>query len=146
MKLSYELFDQTDQSGFRVLAAQGCNSEAADLISEYIKATGSTRSSLRWHIAQLRATAGDYPTAIEFAKLSLSPAEDFSLNALRWNDYVLATIGYLERDKNGLLAHRANVEAARTLHFGNELNLKLLNALVEHYDRDYKYATSHISD
>jgi len=146
LKLSYQEFDQTMKAGFRALAEQGCTSEAADLIEAYVQATGATQKSLTWHIAQLRATAGDYPRAILRAQQSLAVLEDFDRQPLRWNDYVLATIAFLQRDKPGLLKHRAQVEAAKELHFGNALNLKLLDALVRHFDRDYQYATTHIDD
>lgn len=144
LALSYEEFDQTDDKGFRVLAAKECEKEAADLIEEYLRATNSTKSSLRWHIAQLRATAGDTPEAIRYAKSVLAETEDFSKSPLRWNDYVLATIAFLEQDKPALMLHRDKVAEAREAHFGNELNLKLLDSLVKYFDRDYKYATSHI--
>lgn len=35
-------------------------------------------------------------------------------------------------------------EDCRTLYQEHELNLKLLDSLVKYFDRDYKYATSHI--
>lgn len=65
-------------------------------------------------------------------------------STLRWNDYVLATIAFLEHDKPALVLHREKVAEAREAHFGNDLNLKLRDSLVKYFDRDYKYATSHI--
>lgn len=143
MSLSYEEFDQTPDQGFRVLAANACYAEAATLIQEYIAANSATENSLRWHVAQLSASAGDYPTAITFSKQVLSESEDFSVKPLRWNDYVLATIAFLEKDMDALELHRDRV-AEGTDFAGNAMNLKLLDALVKYFDESYAYATSHI--
>jgi hypothetical protein len=145
LSLSYEQFDQDMDGGWRALDSLGCEKEALELVKEYVRVTGSTRSSLRWHIAQMSGTVGDTETAIKYAKLSLSPSEDFSRDALRWNDYVLGTIAFLERDLDALKAHRAKVADARDAHFGNTLNLKYLDAMIAHFDRDYRYVSQHIS-
>lgn len=144
LKLGYEQFDQTEGQGFRALAALGCDREAADLIEAYMAANGAAERSLRWHVAQLRATHGDSAAAVRHARAVLSEREDFAQSALRWNDYVLATIAFLERDRAALRRHRDRVAEGREAHFGNALNLKLLDALLRHFERDYRYATSHI--
>jgi len=144
LDLSYERFDQTPGSGFRVLAKLGCHKEAADLIERYITANQAKQNSLRWHVAQLLATAGDYPGAIASAKMSLKPTEDFSKNPLRWNAYVLATIAFLELDQAALLEHRNEVAKGADDYFGNRLNLRLLDALQKHIGQSYQYATEHI--
>ncbi len=144
LNLDYQTFDQTQGSGFRVLAQAGCHKEAADLIEAYIAANHATENSLRWHVAQLRATDGDSEAAISAARSVLKDTEDFSEQPLRWNDYVLATIAFLERDKEALIQHRNAVALGVDEYFGNELNLKLLDALIRHFDKDYAYATSHI--
>lgn len=147
LALSYELFDQTENSGMRVLAQAGCDAQAADLIEAYISRHGSSEASLTWHVAQLRASAGDYASAIRHARKVLRENEDYAVNPLRWNDYVLATIAFLERNRTALIRHRDRVaESTRVpeAYFGNQLNLKLLDALIRHFDRDYAYATTHI--
>jgi hypothetical protein len=141
--LAYEEFDQTPGRGFRALAMAGCSTEAADLIEAYIETNQAGQRSLRWHVAQLRATAGDYPRAVESARQVLSESEDFSARPLRWNDYVLATIAFLERDREALVRHRDRVAEGGD-YPGNAMNLRLLNALVRHFDESYAYATSHI--
>jgi len=98
---------------------------------------------LRWHVAQLRASAGEYELAIASARLVLRESEDFSTRPLRWNDYVLATIAFLEKDREKLVEHRDRV-AKGDDYRGNAINLKLLNALLKHFDQNYLYATSHI--
>lgn len=141
LDLSYKEFDQTMGQGFRVLAEVRCSKEAADLIEAYIEKNGATQGSLRWHVAQLRASAGDYEAAVESARQSLSEDEAAKTQPLRWNDYVLATIAFLEGDLGKLKFHRDNVAAGKEDHFGNEMNLKLLDGLIRHFGKPYDEAT-----
>jgi hypothetical protein len=64
--------------------------------------------------------------------------------ALRWNDYVRATIAFLAKDRPALQRHRDAVAAGKEEHFGNALNLKLLDSLLLHFERDYAYASSQL--
>lgn len=146
LNLSYEAFDQTLGEGFRQLLVDGnkCHKEAAQLIIKYIETNQTNERSLRWHVAQLWANAGDYEQAIKWGKTVLMDQEDFSQRALRWNDYVLGTLAFLERDKEKLIHHRAVVTAAKDAHFGNELNRKYLDSLVENFDQSYHYASEQI--
>jgi len=142
MALDYEAFDQTAGQGFRALAEMSCEKQAADLIEVYIRNTRAQQPSLRWHIAQLRASHGDYENAIDYANQALLKREDFDVKPLRWNDYVLATIGFLEQNKEKLIHHRNRVAAASLEHQDNAQNLKLLDMLVKYFAYNYKYATS----
>lgn len=144
LELSYKEFDQTMNSGMRVLANAGCHQEAADLIEAYIEKNNATKNSLRWHIAQQRAMAGDYPRSILSAKQVILETEDYSVQPLRWNDYVLATIAFMEGDKNTLITHRNEVEKGKDDYFGNELNLKLLDGLIKNFGKSYEFATSNL--
>lgn len=141
LTLSYEEFDQTMGSGMRVLSAKGCHSESAELIEAYIAHNHATESSLRWHIAQHRAMAGEYDEAIQSAKAVLRSGEDLDNDPFRWNDYVLATIAFLEHDREALIRHRDNVAMGKDQHHGNAINLRLLDALVEHFGATYAEAT-----
>jgi len=142
LELTYEEFDQTMGSGMRVLANAGCHKETADLIEAYMQKNKVTKNSMRRHIAQLRAMDNDYPKAIINAKKTLLASEDFSKRSLRWNDYVLATIAFLEGNKEILIAHRNEVAKGKDDHLGNKLNLKLLDGLVRNFGKSYSYATS----
>ena len=144
LQLSYEAFDQTEDSGFRVLAKSGCPKEAADLIERYVEHTHAQERSLLWHIAQLRAEDGDSAEAIRYARKVVGETEDHARHPLRWNDYVLATIAFLDHDKPRLILHRNRIAAASDAHPGNKLNLKLIDSLIRNFDKDYKYAVSHI--
>ena len=140
MDLSYEAFDQTMNQGFRVLAKEGCRKKAADLIEAYIRVNSAEQRSLRWHIAQLRAMHGADAEAARYARMSLAEDEDFSKNALRWNDYVLATVAFLEEDLESLIEHRARVAEGVGEHQGNAMNLRLLDALVDNFGGEYAAA------
>ncbi|MCV2351693.1 hypothetical protein [Paucibacter sp. Y2R2-4] len=145
LSLDYRAFDQTEGQGFRALVREpGCEKQAADLIEAYIAANGAKQSSLRWHIAQLRATQGDTVAAVRYSKTVLSDKDDRKPGSLRWNDYVRATIAFLEKDRVALQSHRDAVAAGKDEHFGNALNLKLLDSLLRHFDRDYAFASLQI--
>ncbi len=126
------------------MANEKCDKQVADLIEKYIEVNNAKQSSLRWHVAQLRAHDNDYIAAIKWSKSVLRENEDYHENALRWNDYVLATIAFLEKDKEPLIVHRNNVEKAKEEHFGNSLNLKYLDSLIKYFDESYKYASNNI--
>jgi hypothetical protein len=143
LTLPYSEFDQTHGKGWRILTDQNCNLEAAELIERYIEKNAASESSLVWHIAQTRALAGKYRSAIKYAKRSLLTPEKDAKSKLRWNDYVLGTIAFLEKNKAALLKHRDVLEAEKESHFGNKMNLKLLNSFIHYYDKSYKYALEH---
>lgn len=144
LQLAYDAFDQTEGSGFRVLAAQGCSKQAGDLIEAYLAHTNSKESSLRWHLAQMRASSGDATAAVRHARSTLiSPSED-AASPFRWNDYVLATIAFLERDRAALQRHRDAVAAGADAFAGNAMNAKLLDALLRHFELGYDEATRRI--
>lgn len=140
LDLSYEEFDQTMDRGFRALANMGCQAEAADLIERYIEANDAPQRSLTWHVAQLRAFTGDYERAIPFARASLNENEVIGPESLHWNEYVLATIAFLERDRNALVRHRDHVAGGIDGHPGNRMNLRLLDSLVRHFEESYQHA------
>lgn len=141
LELSYEEFDQTEGKGMRVLAYAGCAKEAADLVVAYIKKNDAKQSSLFWHVAQQRASDGDNAEAVIYARLSLAKEEDWSKRPLRWNDYVLATIAFLEKDKAKFLLHRERVAQGKDLYFGNAMNLKLLDGMLVNFEKSYRQAT-----
>jgi len=146
LELTYEQFDQTMDAGFRPLAGAGCYRQAADLIEAYIAEHDAPQRSLRWHVAQLRAMDGDSGAAVASARKVLSETEDFSEKPLRWNDYVRATIAFLEQDREALQFHRDQVALGVAEHPGNALNLRLLDSLLSHFDQSYAYATQHIGE
>jgi hypothetical protein len=115
----------------RPLTHMGCSKEAADLILVYMRANKDFTSALTWHVAQQRALQGKNVMAAQYARMTLKEMEDFATQPLRWNDYVLATIAFLEHDLAKLKRHRNKVAEAKESFWGNEMNLKVLDKLVE---------------
>ncbi|MEJ7805057.1 MAG: hypothetical protein WKG03_03930 [Telluria sp.] len=140
--LSYKAFDQTVGKGMRVLAHMGCSKEAADLILVYMQMNKDFTPSMTWHVAQQRAMQGEHVIAAQYGRMSLKETENFAVQPLRWNDYVLATIAFLERDLAKLKTHRNKVAEAKATFWGNEMNLKILDKLVNNFGKGYKEATA----
>lgn len=141
LKLPYEKFDQELGGGFRQLDAQRCFKEAGDLLEAWMRANGKDDESVRWHVAQQRAQQGDYAEAIRYAKGTLDDREDLAKHPLRWNDYVLATIAFLQHDRAALVAHRDRI-AEGASYQGNAINLRLVDALVANFDGSYADAAA----
>lgn len=139
MDLSVDAFDQTEGQGFRALARSGCYREAGDLIEAWMKRREVVPSHVHWHLAQMRAHHDDRPAAITAARRSLRPVEAPD-EPFKWNDYALATIAFLERDRAAFDRHRNALAAAASLHAGNALNLKLIDLLGRHFELDYLQA------
>lgn len=136
--LDYQAFDQTPDSGFRTLAAD-CPRQAADLVEAWVGVNGEPSHSLRWHIAQLRAEAGQTEAAIVAARASLRANEDPDPD-FRWNDYVSAIIAFLENDRADFDSHRERVAAATHRHPGNRMNLAFLDRLGRGFGKPYREA------
>lgn len=136
MALPYEAFDQSEGKGFRALAEAGCPAQAERLILLYLGANGGNRNdgTLWWHAAQMAASAGNYEQASQHAKKSLGESDK---GPLMWNDYVLASIAFFDRDKTRLQHHRDLIAAHGRDVWGNRLNLNLLDAMLEYFDLDY---------
>ena len=98
LELSVDAFDQTEGQGFRALAVAGCSREAGDLIEAWIAQHSPPPAHVYWHLAQQRAEHDDRLAAIAAARRSLKPDEAADA-AFKWNDYVHATIAFLERDR-----------------------------------------------
>ncbi|MEK8032885.1 hypothetical protein AACH06_18855 [Ideonella sp. DXS29W] len=137
MSLSYEQFDQTEDRGFRALAKAGCYAEAEQLIVQYMQANPRGQQSLRWHAAQMAASAGHYAQAAAHAHRMLAEAKAADDSPLMWNDYVLASIAFFERDKAGLQRHRDVIARKGQGFWGNRMNLNLLDTMLEHFDLGY---------
>lgn len=141
LSLSYEAFDQTMGEGWRRLADQGCHLESARLIERYsIENDAEGHSALNWHRFQMLAYAAEHEAAIELVDRILISDEQQAETDLRWNDYVLGNVAFLERDMEALRHHRDQVAAGVGDHPGNELNLNVLDRLIEDFDQSYRRA------
>lgn len=144
LKLPYEQFDQTLGGGFRVLVEHHCYKESGDLLEAWMHANHKDDESVRWHLAQQRALQGDYPEAIRWARGTLDVHEDVAKIRLHWNDYVLATIAFLQHDKPALLAARDRVAAGAEVSQGDAINLKFVDSMVANFDASYAVASERI--
>lgn len=137
MTLPYARFDQTEGSGFRVLATAGCYLEAEQLIVLYVKVHDEDNDALWWHAAQMAASAGDYSLATRHAKRSIATPRPADADPLLWNEYVLASMAFFERDKPGLQRYRDFIASNDHDFWGNRLNVNLLDTMLENFDLGY---------
>lgn len=146
LKLPFREFDQSETSGWRPLAKAECNAEAAILIERYIGANEKVQPVLSWHLAQTLAFAGDYKRAIPAAKQTLWAEPRPEMADFMWNDYVLATIAFLEADSGKFATHRDNLaDAANRGAEGptrqiNRMNLAVVDRLRACFGKPYKVA------
>ena len=140
LSLSYKKFDQTMNSGWRTIAEQNCYKEAAQLITKYIEKHDSTENSLKWHLFQMEAYSGNYDRALKLENAILINAEQASANKLLWNEYVIANIAFLENDLEKLKQQRSLIAAKKEEHFGNGLNLKIVDNLINGFGKPYRVA------
>jgi hypothetical protein len=138
--LSYQEFDQTPHSGWRVLAQDEKRYvEAATLIEAYLDQHSELdrfqRVNLHWHAAQVLAIAGATTPALkhmESARLNPEPTK----SPVRWNDYVEATTAFLRGDRAGLVAARDRIAE----HSPGDANLPVVDSLLEHFGMPYATA------
>lgn len=141
LSLSYEAFDQTMGEGWRQLSNKGCHLESARLIERYsVENDVEGHSALNWHRFQMLAYAAEHEAALELVDRILLSEEQQAEHALRWNDYVLGNVAFLEQDMEALRYHREQVAAGVDDHPGNELNLNVLDRLIEGFDQSYHRA------
>ena len=165
LELDVQAFDQdlsNGGGGWRKVANRaGCESDAADLIRAYRNRHGIEGGTLAWHEGQMRASAGDYAQAARlFDAARHGPDQD----PFGWNHYVDASIAFLERDIDGLLAARKELAATAEpadpdfppvidgyitfpsqsgqpeMKFRWPPNLEVVDALVHCFDQSYRFA------
>lgn len=98
--------------------------------------------SLLWQAAQLRAMAGDLDGARRCAQLALGEDDDDDAHPLRWNDYVHATLAFLDGDRERFDGHHAALRDTADAHEGNAVNLRLLDRLAQRFGDGYAAAVA----
>jgi hypothetical protein len=139
-------FDQDMNGGWRALDQKGCTLQAAILLDVYnlddvrSEKKGDNRGALFFHAGQLYAMAGVPQVAIRRFYSSLDPGEDAEkAQVLSWNAYVLATIGFLERNKEAVRFQREQIAIGPKTD-GNKINLRVVDGLLKCWDQSYKGA------
>lgn len=140
LALPLEAFDQDKQNGWRHVATRRCFAAAAALVDQYAHAHRATLSTgqfamLRWHAGQLYAYAGNTNTARARMLESIDPAEP-TPPIFPWNDYVRATVAFLDGDRDLLLQHRQRIAATRS-----RGNLNVVDQLIERFGQPYLEAS-----
>lgn len=167
LRLDPNTFDQDDNAGFRQLGNHPeCRTVAADIIALYIDRHKDELArrwqvpSFKWHEATMRALAGETKRAIPLMRQSIKPERGpdefvgWSEYARPWNEYVKATIAFLNHDRRGLKRARerlakspipagfANIDTSQT---GGVLppwpqNLDVVDGLIACFGRPYEEA------
>jgi hypothetical protein len=143
---SVSRFDQDMNGGWRALDQRGCTLQAAMLLDVYnlddvrSENKGDNRGALFFHAGQLYAMAGALRVAIRRFFSSLDPGEGAERDqVLSWNAYVLATIGFLKRDKESVRFQREQIAIGPKTD-ANKTNLRVVDGLLKCWDQSYKDA------
>lgn len=113
-EMTFEEFDQTQESGWRALAEDGKHSEAAKLIDRYINENSEAPQKsdvLHFHAGQMYAFANEYGMAVKRLNNSFKTVypEIYDPYGKQWNSYVHATISFLKNDIVALRKYRNEV-------------------------------------
>ena len=146
LNLTYDKFDQTSGEGWRALG-EGLEDYlgAAKLIDQYVVSNANLLDArqiriLNWHAGQMYAFAGDVNLARQRFIESIDPNEPKD-NPILWNDYVLATIAFLDKDLGELKKHKKVISEGPVFN-GRHANLDVVDGLIKCFDRTYKEAYS----
>lgn len=144
LELSYGKFDQSLGEGWRKFSKPGCYAEVALLIDEYFNRKQGKLESwqsqmLTWHSGQLYAFDNNYEIAKNRFRSSLDPKEP--KNEILWNDYVQASIAFLDNDLRLLKKHRDKIATGPTVD-GKKPNLWVVNNFIRCFGKPYSVAYS----
>jgi hypothetical protein len=142
LSMSYDIFDQSEY-GWRQYAKEGCYCQTGVLIDKYLDKNKNLLQDwqligITWHAGQLYAFDNDYETAKLRFNHSLNPNEPKNTPIL-WNDYVYATIAFINNDMSKLTFHRNIIANGSTLDL-NKKNLAVVDSLIQHFGQPYSVA------
>ncbi len=140
MQLGVAEFDESEVKGWRALQDQKCYAEAAQLIEYFALRYDSDYRRLKWHLAQMHALAGNPTVAIAAARLSISPVQAQMHPDFDWNDYVLATVAFLQKDRATFDIHRAALKVIAPKNPLNAANVAFVDRLSQCFDKPYVIA------
>jgi hypothetical protein len=147
LSLSYARFDQTPNEGWRILGeGLGKYVEAAKLIDKYLASNSNSLELwqirvLKWHAGQMYAFCDDINMARQRFFESTDQQEPKG-NPILWNDYVRATVAFLNKDMDELQKHRKIISEGPQFN-GSIPNLDVVDGLIRCFDRTYREAYSH---
>ena len=143
-KLNYEDFDQKGvlPSTWRALDNKQCYQSSISVMQDYLingpTGTPTQRQDLLFHLGQSLGMAGRNSEAA----LVIAGARQGELepNGFDWATYVVGTWAFLVRDRSKLQAMRDKLRTEPGN--GNLLNTKVLNGLINCFDKPYRDAYS----
>lgn len=146
MNLPYEKFDQTPREGWRFLGEVEKNYlAAAKLIDKYINRNIASLKEwqlriLHWHAGQMYAFSDEIIIARQrfVGSIDKNKSKD---TPILWNDYVLATIAFLDKDLEKLKYHQQIIFNGPMLN-GIIANLDVVDRLIMCFHKTYKEAYS----
>lgn len=142
LQMPYYDFDQTE-NGWRHYANTGCYQKMGRLIDRYLEKNKTAlvdwqKIAITWHAGQLFAFNNDYETAKVRFHHALDKNEGEN-PPLLWNDYVYATLAFLDKDRNKLELHREKIAKGPIIN-GKRPNLEVVDNLLLYFDQPYSFA------
>jgi hypothetical protein len=145
LALPYQEFDQTLGEGWRKYADRGCYRQTAPIVDQY--RTMNQRDLLdwqvrilTWHAGQIYAFCDEYGLARLRFQNSFDPKEPNDTPIL-WNDYVHATLAFLDKDMETLQKHREAIASGPVFN-GIRYNLAVVDGFIRCFNRPYSVAYS----
>jgi hypothetical protein len=143
----FNLFDQTLGAGHRELGLKECYVEEANIIDVYhlhhqdMLETWQSRV-LYFHAGQsyAQSDASFYSVAIKRFEKSFNPEQPQDSD-LAWNEYVHATVAFLQKDMKRLVSWRDKAAQGRQTD-GNKINLRVIDAMIQCFDKPYRVVYS----
>jgi len=136
LKMSFDDFDQGDQ-GWRLYESPVCYVATAGLIDRYLEAkkdlTTREKQVLRFHSGQMYGFSRQHSLARE--RFLASFRQEPETDGVPWNDYVRATIAFIDRDLSTLKDHRNRIAASTT-----QMNLRVVDDLIQFFNERYMVA------
>ncbi len=105
--------------------------------NERVLTNGQSRVAT-WHAGQMYAFNNEYAVANMRFDHSLNPNEPENAPIL-WNDYVYATIAFLNTDKLRLMQYRDKISNGKVIN-GTVPNLDVVDNLIKYYGQPYSVA------
>ncbi|VEG92207.1 hypothetical protein [Legionella spiritensis] len=142
LSMDYDRFDQCE-TGWRKWAKSGCYFEMGALIDKYLDKNRNILSNwqmigVTWHAGQMYAFDNRYEMAKSRFIHCINPNEPENAPIL-WNDYVYATLAFLNNDMAKLKFHRDKI-ADGPIFNGKKPNLDVADNLVFYFGQPYSVA------
>ncbi|HAT9215901.1 TPA: hypothetical protein JBC15_13270 [Legionella pneumophila subsp. pneumophila] len=142
LSMSYDNFDQAED-GWRRYAKLDCYHEIAILIDKYLEQNTNALLDwqvlgVTWHAGQLYAFNNEYELAKIRFEHSINQNEPENSPVL-WNDYVYATIAFLNNDMFKLSLYRDKIADGPSVN-GKKPNLDVVDNLIQYFGQPYSEA------